>query len=229
MTVAVIVPVLARPHRAQPLVDSLRATTDCRMLFVCSPTDTDQINACRQTGEETLVVDWDPGRADFAKKVNEAYRHTTEDWVFCGADDLRFTPGWLEAAIKIGEQADAGVVGTQDLGNPEVKRGRHSTHPLVARTYIETQGGTFDQTGEIYCELYSHQFVDTELVHVAKARGRWQFAKTSVVEHNHPHWGKSEMDATYDKAVADTKADRALFSQRIRRFQALETRRVRAQ
>lgn len=230
----VLVPVLGRPQRAEPLVLSLRATSDAPLLFLCSPGDADEIVACKRVSRKERdvtveVVEWPAAAGDFARKTNHGYRITSSDWIFCGADDLIFNRGWLEHAVKVGERQGAGVVGTDDLGNPHVKRGIHATHPLIRRSYIEAQGGTFDDSGDIYCELYDHQFVDTELVAVAKARRQWAFSKRSVVQHMHPHWGLAESDATYEKATRKTNDDRALFQQRMRLFQRSTARgRVRA-
>lgn len=211
----VVVPVLGRPHRAQPLVDSLRSTSDVPLVFVCSPDDKEQQKACRRTGERVIIATWVADRGDFAKKTNLAFRETTEPWVFCGADDLLFHQGWLKAAIAEGERTGAGVVGTQDNGNPMVRRGRHATHSLVRRSYAESPGGTFDGTGEIYSEEYDHQFVDNELVDTARQRRMWAFAADSVVEHLHPHWNKGVEDATYEKALRDTAGDRMLYARRM--------------
>jgi hypothetical protein len=63
-------------------------------------------------------------------------------------------------------------------------------------------------------EGYSHQWVDTELVETAMARGQWAFAKDSHVEHLHPFWHKGEMDATYEKALSTTRFDHRLYGQR---------------
>lgn len=227
-----LVPVLARPLRALAVARSLRSTCDARLIFLVSPGDDDEYAACEEAEEEVedvqlVVVPWNPGRADFAAKTNHGYRLTDEDWIFCGADDLEFHMGWLEEAIRVGERHNAGVVGTQDTANPSVKRGIHSTHPLVRRSYIEEHGGTFDGTGEIYSHAYDHQFVDNDLCEVAKARGQWAFAKRSVVKHLHPHWGTALSDATYEKAVRATSEDRSLFVQRMRRFNQTQARRAR--
>lgn len=219
----VLAPVLGRPHRASPLATSLRATTDVPLVFLCSPGDAAQIVACKRVAKAERdviveVVEWQAAAGDFARKTNHGYRITDSDWIFCGADDLVFHDDWLESAIRVGERQDVGVVGTQDLGNPQVKKGMHATHPLVRRSYIETFGGTFDGSGEIYSEVYDHQFVDTELVELAKERGQWGFAKTSVVQHMHPHWGLAEEDATYAKAVRATSDDRMLFQRRMHAY-----------
>ena len=227
MSTVIVVPVLGRAERIAPLVESLRATTDARLLFVCSPGDDEATAACHATGEGVIVAPWHPGRADFAKKTNLAFRETDEEWIFCGATDLVFRHRWLENALLVGERSNAGVVGTQDLGNALVRRGTHSTHPLVRRAYIERYGGAFDKTGEIYSEVYSHQYVDLELVELAKLRRQWAFAKRSVVEHRHPNWHKAEWDPVYEKAFAEVREDRALYVTRMRRFEMLQSRKKR--
>jgi len=227
VTIAVLVPALNRPGNAGPLVRSLRENTrsDYRCLFICSPGDTAEHDAADAAGAEVLVVDWQPGYGDFARKINHGYTVTKEPWVFQAADDLRFHPGWDTEAIAIAERLNAGVVGTQDLGNAQVRRGQHSTHTLFARRYLDEQGGTIDNTGSVFCELYRHQFVDNEAVETAKLRGEFAFARRSTVEHLHPLWRKAEMDDTYRKALADFDHDRALFMQRMRMIRTRLARR----
>lgn len=218
MELVVLVPVLGRPQNAATLAESLsqNTVTEHRLLWICSPGDKKEIAACKRTYGEVMIVPWEPGRADFARKINYAFEHTTEPWLFQAADDLRFSPKWDIHALRIAKARGFGVVGTADLGNPLVLRGMHSTHTLFSRTYIETFGGTMDNTGTVFSELYDHQYCDNEFVQTARARGQWGFAKNAVVEHLHPHWGKSEMDATYDKALRETAKDRNLFAARMR-------------
>lgn len=216
--VAVLVPVLARPAAAAPLAESLRATSDAELVWIISPGDAEQRAACEVAGGRILEAGWEPGPGDYARKINLGYRETIAPWVLQAADDLRFHPGWERAALAAGERG-AGVVGTDDLGNPTVRRGAHSTHSLVRRSYVESLGGTYDSR-EVLHEGYDHQFVDTELVDAAQARGAWAFAKDAKIEHLHPFWRKGSLDATYRKALAEGDADRRLFLERQRAFRA---------
>lgn len=191
MTVAILVPVLGRPHRVSPLLTSIRATTPAphRVLFIASPDDEDEISAIRAAGGEHIAVD-----GNYAVKINSAVERTTEPLLFLGADDLHFHEGWLEAAAaKLTDTI--GVVGTQDLCNGRVIAGQHATHSLLARWYAEL--GTIDGQPGPLCELYPHEYVDDELVATAKARAAWAFAHDSVVEHLHPDVGKAPMDRLY--------------------------------
>ncbi len=137
------------------------------------------------------------------------------------ADDLDFEPGWDLNALALAERTHAGVVGTNDDANPLVKRGKHATHPLVSRDYIDTVGGTWhDGPGVVYHEGYGHQYVDTELCMAAMQRGEWAFCHTSVVRHLHPFYphrgiGRTPMDDTYKKALGDASADNAIYRSRV--------------
>ena len=215
MGIDVLVPVLNRPHNAHKVAESLKVTkTDYRLLFICSEGDHRQIAESRRYGD-VLVVDWRPGKADFARKINTAFCETDGEWVFQGADDVIFYAGWDENALRTAERRGKRVIGTNDLHNPSVKRGKHSTHTLFARSYIEEHGGTLDGTGTVFCELYDHQYVDVEFIEVAKRRREFIHCHASIVEHFHPHWGNAERDPTYKKAMRSTMQDRKLYLRRM--------------
>lgn len=225
----ILIPVLGRPHNITPLLESLKVTvTPYRVFFLCSPGDTDQIEECLRSGWQTWIVPWAPGRGDFARKINWAFDHTHSSWLFQGADDLKFYAGWDTAALALARDRDKQVVGTNDLHNPQVKRGIQSTHTLFARHYIEEQGGTHDRTGKVFCERYDHQYVDLEFCETARRRGVWAFAKQSIVEHLHPHWGLAEKDATYEKGARLTASDYRLYQKRMGRSRELRKERYAA-
>lgn len=210
--VVVIVPVLRRPHRAAPLAESVQATSSARVLFVASPNDVAEQDAVRATGADLLVMDKPHRCGDYARKINAAYRTTTEPLMFLGADDLRFHPGWLEAALEaLGD--GIGVVGTNDLTNPRTMRGEHSTHSLVTREYVDVFG-TIDEPRKVLHEGYRHEYVDDELVGTAKKRGAWAFAAHSYVEHLHPMAGKAPMDPLYAAQAERMRMSRNLYRRR---------------
>lgn len=231
--IAILVPVLARPHRAFALVSSIARSTSVahRIVFLCTPGDVAEIAACSATADrargtvDVLVCPFERRPGDFARKTNHGLRETSEPWLFLGADDLDFRPGWDVACLRSAEQTGARLIGTNDLGNPLVRRGEHATHTLVARSYAEERG-TIDEPGKIYHEGYGHQWVDNELVETAKARGEWAFAADAIVEHLHPLWPdergghKGAMDETYTLGLSSSRADRALFLRRRRLWRA---------
>ena len=213
----VIVPVLNRPANAAPLVESLAASTDrARLYFVCSRADREQEKACHAAGGFVLLAMFPPGPGDYARKINTGFRQTRSPLVLLAADDLRFHPGWLEAVEACAaERPDAGVIGTNDLANPQVMRGRHSTHPVVRRSYVKEIGGVVGRPGIVYCEEYDHQFVDNELYATAVARGAYVHCYEARVEHMHPIFRRAvKMDATSEKGLARGAEDRRLFESR---------------
>lgn len=214
-SIVVLVPVLSRPHRIRPLIDNVREMTRTphRVLFIASPGYPDEIAELEAAGADFIVHPKPVGPGNYAAKINHGYQVTSEPFIFTGADDLHFHRGWDVAALDKMADASIGVVGTNDLGNPQVLKGEHSTHSLVRRTYAD-EYGVIDQPRAIYCERYPHEFVDNELVETAKFRNAWAMAMDSVVEHLHPHWGKSGSDATYDKAPRRLMQGRRIYTQR---------------
>ena len=208
MTVAILLPVLGRPHRVQPVVDSIRAATAVphEILFVCDPGD-------RATQDQVALAGCrmiSPG-GGYARKINEAVRATTAPLLFLGADDLTFHDGWFEAASQRLNGA-VHVVGVNDLCSKRVQRGQHATHFLMTREYAELP--TIDGGRGPLSEQYSHSFVDDELVATARARGTIAFARDSIVEHQHPMNGTAPDDDTYRRGRARFAQDRVLFRRR---------------
>jgi glycosyltransferase involved in cell wall biosynthesis len=215
MGIDVLIPVLNRPQNAAKVAESLKVTREpYRLVFICSPRDTAEIEACRKVGE-VLIVPWNPGKGDFAKKINHGFRQTSAEWVFQGADDIIFYPDWDKHALGKAERKRKRVIGTNDRHNPSVRKGTHSTHTLFARSYVEERPATVDESDPVFFEGYDHQYVDLEFVEVAKARNEWVFAQQSFVEHFHPHWGNAERDSTYLKAFRAHGRDRMLYMQRM--------------
>lgn len=184
---AVLVPVLGRPHHIPPLLESLDATVPgARVVFLVTPGD-EAVPACEASGHEVVPVRRKPV-GDFAVKINVGYRYTTEPLLFVGATDLEFRPGWFEAAVAA-LTPGVGLVGTNDLCNPRVMAGEHATHFLVTREYADRYG-VIDKPGAVLFEGYVHEYVDTEAVATAKHRGAWAHAAGSEVRHRHSMCGE---------------------------------------
>lgn len=209
-----VIPMLGRAHRVEPLLRSFEEhTPGARILFVLSTNDIEVRREVERVGREWISLAYQPV-GDYAKKINAGYRHTTERLIFTGADDLRFCPGWLEAA-RVFDRPGVGVIGTNDLGNPRCIAGTHSTHTLITREYADDYG-VIDQRGAIYCELYPHEYMDDELIETAKHRSAFAMAINSHVEHLHPNWGKGPMDATYAQQSMRMRRGRAIYQGRRR-------------
>lgn len=219
--ITLLIPVLGRPERAAPLVESIHEATEepHEIVFLASPHDAKQIAAALETGERVILCPFDRQPGDYARKINYGITQTTGEWIFQGADDVRFHRGWDAEALAVG----APVTGTNDLGNPLVMRGGHATHSLVQRAYVEEQG-TIDGDGLLH-EGYSHCWVDNELVETARARGAWKAARRSHVEHLHHIWHKGSDDATYRQGQAGYQADFRLFTARRPLWRSVRTKR----
>jgi hypothetical protein len=164
------------------------------------------------------VVPWKAGYADFARKTTWAISHTHDPWLFFGADDLEFTSGWDVAALEAATASGKRVVGTNDMANKMVMQGKHATHYLVHRSYIE-EYGVVDERGAFFSSSYDHQCVDNEAFQWAKHNDEFVFAKDSVVIHKHPVWRTAPKDATYLKAMRNGQEDIKILNERKRLWQ----------
>lgn len=213
---AVIVPVMKRPHNAQPFMDSLLASTGmARVYAICDTDDDATATAWALAGATVLYANGVGTAGTFAEKVNVGYRRTREPWLFLVGDDVKFRSGWLDHAQAVAGDT-FGVVGTNDLGNPRVTRGEHATHLLVRRSYVDEVGASWDGPGVVAHEGYRHWFVDDEIVAAAKQRGLWTMALSSVVEHMHPLFGKAEGDEVYRLGQSFAEQDKELFERRVK-------------
>jgi len=215
----ILIPVLSRPQNAAPLVENIRAVTavEHRIWFLVSPGDEEQIAACAQTDALIKVMDFAAGAGDFAKKINVGYGMAVAygcEWLFMGADDLRFEPRWDTIALRAAGTKHH-VVATNDCANAQVMRGEFGTHCLIRRRYVTERGGSADAiAGQVLYEGYDHNYVDRELCHLAQYRGVYAFARHSRVKHHHPLWRTAHYDPTYRKALAKARDDHKLFLSR---------------
>lgn len=209
----ILIPVLGRPHLIEPLLENIYDTApDVAVLFLTTPADEEGTEAVKATGERYARVQKKP-KGDYARKINIGYAITKEPVLFMGATDLNFHEGWLEAGLAMiddGYQA----VGTNDLGNPRVMIGQHSTHSFVTRKYVK-EFGTIDEPGKILHESYPHEYCDDEFVGTATARGVYRFCMDSVVEHMHPAWGKGEWDDCYNQTDDRVRSGFRIFRRRV--------------
>lgn len=217
---AILVPVLRRPHRVAPLLTSIRQATPGhpRIIFIADADDEPELAELRRHldyGVTDLGVIELPPPVNYATKINVAVRETTEPLVFLGADDLEFHAGWLEAA-KAKLEPGIGVVGVNDLANERVMRGELATHSLVTRDYAEL--GKIDGPELLHPE-YPHEYVDREFTETAIARGAFAYAPDAVVEHLHPMVGKAPLDDLYRGVRGRMRLGRRIYHRRKRRWQ----------
>jgi hypothetical protein len=181
---AIVVPLWRRTENLDRLLESVWATVpDAEVVCVVSPDDAPVLAWCNEPHDSIrgwvhpILAQWPGGSpGDYSRKINTGYRASfLRPFIFTGADDIEFQPGWYEAARaevdprRWDDGPSIGVVGTVDDCNPRTFDGSHSTHSLVARWYADL-GGCVDQAGVIYHEGYAHEYCDDELVQTAKYR-----------------------------------------------------------
>lgn len=205
----ILIPVLNRPHRVRPVLESATAATPCAdVLFIADPDDTDELEVLTCEGANFIA----PG-GTYAQKINLAVREVTSPLVFTGADDIEFIPGWFEAAkAHLSEQVR--VVGVTDQVTKRNRVGHHAPHFLMCREYalIPTISGGRGP----FCESYGHQYVDDEFIATARKREVIHIATDARVEHRHYFNGTAEMDSTYEKGLVSKDADARMFRRRRR-------------
>lgn len=214
--IAVIIPTFGRANRVERIVANVTDATETphRVVFAVEADDRATIEACDRVGADFVVNECS---RNYSGAMTTAYRHTSEPFLFAGADDLRFHPGWDTAALRHMDDW-VWVVGTNDLLNPYVRAGMHATHYLVDRRYLDEIGGVVDQgPGSFLNDAYTHQWTDTEFIGTAKARARFRPCLESIVEHLHAYSdkpGREAPDATTTKAMVNAEIDAALYDSR---------------
>jgi len=205
MTVAILIPVLDRPHRVEPLLANIRQATPepHRVLFAAS--DQPTLDELDRLGAEYLQDEGD----SWPNRINRLFHATTEPYVFLGADDVVFYRGWLSAALSAMREVE-GVVAVADLYNQD------GTLALVSRQYILEHSGCVDTPDVVVFGGYRHNYSDTELFAVARFRGRHAYCQGAIVEHLHPLAGKASMDSTYAIGFASEPDDHRLYLDRER-------------
>lgn len=148
-----------------------------------------------------------------AGALNTAFYKTTEQYFYTGSDDFDYKPGWLEKCLEL-MVGPVKVVGTNDLHNRDVQRGRYATGFLVDRDYIKERSGTFDGESLILSEAYLHNFPDREFAEIAQLRGVYAHCLEAIVEHLHWSFGLSPKDETYTMHDGTRNRDHHLYNSR---------------
>lgn len=238
--VAVLCPVLNRPENVDPLVESFIETTppgEAALYFLVEDGDEAESVFCtvaRDQHSSMVQVVKAHSAHTFAEKLNVGVNATTEPWVLCIGDDVRFHEGWLDQARKLSSEFD--VIGTNDslpgrVRNPKVASGAHSDHTFYRRAYVEEHGASLEGPGVLAPECYGHWYVDEEMVRLARARGVFMSAPDCVIEHLHPGYEGDEAarqaDPTYMLAVGQSSADKETFLERLPLIEQHRTTRAR--
>ncbi len=190
--VAILIPTM-RAHLIPTLIDNIAdATPSAHEVYWACTEDSECAAVLQKCGQKVLI---DKG-GFWPARINALFKWTSEPFVFIAADDVKFHPGWLEAAFIAMERVQGcGIVSVNDLNNP------YGTLSLISREYIDTFGGTMDRTGPVIHPGYHHNWSETEMRQTAERRGRWTYCAESVVEHMHHDCKKAPYDEVY--AIGD--------------------------
>lgn len=211
---AIIVPVMRRPHNAHPFMASLRMSmTEPRTVYaVCDPGDDPTIGAWAGEGAVTLIC---PNGSTFPIKVQYAYTETKSEWIMLVGDDVRFARGWWAEVMKVAcMNPEAQLISTNDMHNPFVTAGIHATHPVIRRSWVDECGASWDGPGHIAHVGYSHAYVDEEWTTKARMDGVFAPALAARVDHLHPTWSGSAWDDVYALGIEHYGEDHELFNMR---------------
>ena len=200
--VAILIPTM-RANRLPDVVRTIEESTDDYRIVVIA---TGECADVARTLPVTLIED-DGGT--WAQRINHGVRETTEQFLFTGADDLAFRPGWFEAALRALDQFPnaVGLVAVNDLHNAA------GVHFLFHRDYV-TEFGCIDEPGVLCHEGYRHSYIDDEIRATALSHDRWSIARDSIVEHLHAGAGKAPHDDVYTIGAESMPQGLALFQSR---------------
>lgn len=205
--VAILIPTFGRPHKVDSITrNALASTPGAVVYFCCEDDDEATRNAVLNTEGANLIIN--TRTRSYSGAINTGVLETCEPYVFAGADDLNFMPGWFELAVDMMSDTIK-VVGTNDMGNPEVLAGSHATHFLVEREYA--YHGVIDSPGIMLFEGYDHNWTDKEFILTAQKRGVYAHCHEAVVEHQHWAWNKANIDNTYNRGLRSEPSDRDTF------------------
>ncbi len=210
--VAIVVPVMRRPQNAERFTKSLRESdADAEVFAVYDAEDAATREAWEAAGAWMVLAE--TGES-YACKVNWAFQFVTTPWVFICGDDVIFDPEWFKPIrYIINRQPEIRVIGVPDGSGSTAD---FAPHFLLAADYVTERGASWDGPGVVCHEGYRHNYVDNEIIDVAKKRGVWHLCRTSLVEHLHPAWRKGEWDEVYKIGVDSAPADAALYERRMR-------------
>lgn len=216
--IAILIPTVGRPDRVKKIVKMIKANTQTphTIYMITEPEDQATIDQIRETTAK-LVLNKAPHT--YVAAINLGYKLSTEEHIFCGSDDIEFTEGWDIKMLKVFQaNPEIGFVGAWDSWKI-TQTGKHASHFMVSRSYIQEFGGVEDEKNTIYSSQYQHFNCDIETEQVAMKRGKFQMSD-AVIEHHHFIVNKRvEYDQTYSKEQSKINRDTRTYNQRRAKFE----------
>lgn len=205
-SVAILIPILNRPHRIEPLLKNIEEATPEAHSVYFAASDQASIDELDRLGATYIRDEGDT----YANRINALAAQCSESYYFLAADDYLFHLSWLTEAMRMMDQHpnSSGVIVVNDTYNAA------GTAFLVAKSYVQELGAVLDEPGHVLASVYLHQYCDDELRSTARFHNRYLSAKESIVEHLHVGNGKAPMDETYRLGEATATQGREMYSSR---------------
>ncbi len=210
--IAILIPTFQRPHKLRSLIDNIHTTTKTphSIYFILESEDKISIETVKALNERYII---NVAPHTYVQAINYGYRQTIEPYILCGADDIEFTPNWSELMLEKFKDPKIGFVGAKDDW-AITKSGKHASHFMVSRKYIQEQSGVQDEANVIYSSQYFHYNCDIETEQVAMKRDTF-IMSDAFIPHHHPFVDKRiSSDATYDRARAGWRHDKDAYCSR---------------
>jgi hypothetical protein len=151
--IAILIPTYGRFTRLESVAKNIHDTTtrSHTIYFLCEKTDLQTIRELRRVNEKFILCDGNT----YVSAINRGYRETTEPYLLLGSDDIEFTKGWDEKMIWEFMDEKIGVVGAMDEWEI-TKTGKHGSHLMISRQYIQKHSGVKDEADVVYSSQYIH-------------------------------------------------------------------------
>lgn len=204
--ISVLFPTMGRPDRAERCVRELRATTAGHDVEIVCAVDADPETRDRLEPLVDVMLYGEEPRGN-SQAWNDCLAVCTGDPIVFAADDLHWSPGWLDAALaELKRFKDGwGLVGFNDgHWGPEL-----STHYLMSRRFVKDVLG-----GRVAWSFYGHSFNDVEVNERARRAGRYTWAMNARVYHDHWIFGDREQDDTDRRTLGGHSAAAAKLAER---------------
>jgi len=207
VSVSIIIPTRQRLDRLLHTITSLRdaGATGLTELVIVVDNDPEIYDYLKAKHLADILI-YNTERLEAVASWNTGAAMANGDYLFTGADDIIFKPGWLDRALEAMQSRNYGVVAINDMHNgPDGP----ATHVLINRQFSRDHLG-----GVLWCPHYVHYFIDTEVKIRAATIGRFHWCKEAIVEHQHPAAGKAKNDSLYQESQKWWEQDERTFNER---------------
>lgn len=213
-TLAILIPTYGRSNRLEKVTANLHTHTRTphTIYFITEIDDIASAKEIERLHEKNISV----SSGTYVAAINTGYRSTTEPYLFLGSDDIEVMEDWDSKMLSAFTE-NIGIVGHTDEWDIS-KTGKHGSHLMVKREYIEAQSGVVDEANVIYSSKYVHSMCDIETEQTAMMRHAFAMSDAFI---SHKHWfmKTAEYDETYKRVTLAQDKDFRTYASRRKRFE----------